>query len=90
MPWKNQEGDGRKAGGLEQQPDLEELLKAKQPKRKQMTPSGAGRPSAAAFVAAIIVAAAVGYSAFTFRVYPDELGVVVRSGKSHAPGAGRS
>lgn len=81
MPWNNQDGDGRKAGDLEKQPNLEELLKAKQPRRKQMTPSGTGIPSSAAFIAVILLAVAVGYSVFTFRVYPDELGVVMRFGK---------
>lgn len=44
MPWKNQDGDDREAGGLQQEPDLEELLKAKQRKLKQMMPGDSNIP----------------------------------------------
>ena len=81
MPWNNQDGNGREAGGLQQEPDIEELLKAKQRKLKPMMPGGPGIPGSIPIIAAIILAATVAFFSFTFRVNPDELGVVTRFGK---------
>ena len=81
MPWNDQDGDGRNAGGSEQQPDLETLLKAKQRKLKPTTPGGSGVPGSIPIIAAIVLAVFVASFAFTFRVNPDELGVVMRFGK---------
>jgi membrane protease subunit HflK len=81
MPWKNQDGNGREAGGLQQELDFEELLKAKQQKLKQMMPGDSNIPGRVALILAIVLAATVASLAFTFRVYPDELGVVTRFGK---------
>ena len=39
------------------------------------------------FLLAVVVAAIVAFYAFTFRVNPDELGVVMRFGKVEPPGA---
>jgi membrane protease subunit HflK len=78
MPLSN--GGGR-GGGRGQQPDLEELLKRGQNKLKQVMPSGSGLPSSLMFLAVIVLAAIVAFYAFTFRVNPDELGVVLRFGK---------
>jgi len=81
MPWNNQHGRGREAGGLQQEADVEELLKAKKRKLKPMMPGGPGIPGTVPIIAAIILAATVAVFSFTFRVNPDELGVVTRFGK---------
>jgi len=101
MPWSNQSGGGRKgsggggpwgqgpSGGPHQQPDLEELLKRSQDRLKQVMPGGTGVPGSFLFLGAIVLAAIVAFYAFTFRVNPDELGVVMRFGKverQEAPG----
>jgi len=102
MPWSNQSGGGRKgsggggpwgqgpsSGGPHQQPDLEELLKRSQDRLKQVMPGGTGIPGSFLFLGAIVLAAIVAFYAFTFRVNPDELGVVMRFGKverQEAPG----
>ena len=44
-------------------------------------PGGSGLPGSVLFLIAIVVAAVVAFFAFTFRVNPDELGVVMRFGK---------
>jgi membrane protease subunit HflK len=92
MPWSNQGGGGgggRKGGpwgqgpsggGPSQQPDLEELLKRSQDRLKQVIPGGTGVPGSFLFLIAVVVAAVVAFYAFTFRVNPDELGVVMRFG----------
>jgi membrane protease subunit HflK len=90
MPWSSQNG-GRKGGGGgpwgqgpsggPHQPDLEELLKRSQDRLKQVMPGGSGVPGSLLFLVAVVMAAIVSFYAFTFRVNPDELGVVVRFGK---------
>src|SRR5499427_4837352 len=101
MPWNNQSGGGRRggggggpwgqgpSGGPHHQPDLEELLKRSQDKLKQVMPGGAGLPGSFVFLIAVGIAAVVAFFAFTFKVSPDELGVVMRFGKpirSEPPG----
>ena len=44
-------------------------------------PGGAGLPGSMMLLLAVVMAAVVAFYAFTFRVDPDELGVVVRFGK---------
>jgi membrane protease subunit HflK len=90
MPWSNQSGGGgRKGGGpwgqgpggSGPQPDLEELLKRSQDTLKQVMPGGgSGLPGSFMFLVAVVVAAIFAFYAFTFRVNPDELGVVMRFG----------
>jgi modulator of FtsH protease HflK len=80
MPWNNQDGDGN-AGGRQQRSDLEEMLRAKQRKLKSMLPGGSGIPDSVPTIAAVILALVVAFFAFTFRVYPDEVGVVMRFGE---------
>jgi membrane protease subunit HflK len=46
-----------------------------------MMPGGSGIPGSIPIIAAIILVVAVAPFAFTFRVYPDETGVVMRFGK---------
>jgi len=95
MPWSNQSGGGggRKGGGggggpwgqgpqnNPNQPDLEELLKRSQDKLKQVMPEGSGLPGSFVFLILVVLAALVGFYAFTFKVDPDEMGVVMRFGK---------
>ena len=99
MPWSNQSGGGRRggggpwgqgpSGGPQHQPDLEELLKRSQDKLKQVMPGGTGLPGSFMFLVAVVAAAVVAFYAFTFRVNPDELGIVMLFGKpirSEPPG----
>ena len=88
MPWNQKGGDGGKSpwgppGGPQHQPDLEELLKRGKDKLKQVVPGGAGLPGSGplTFVVIVVMAAVIAFFAFTFRVNPDELGVVMRFGK---------
>jgi membrane protease subunit HflK len=102
MPWSNQSGGGggwksggggggpwgQGPGGSGQQPDLEELLKRSQDRIKQVMP-GAGLPGPLMLIIAAVLVALFGFWAFTFRVNPDELGVVMRFGefvRQEAPG----
>jgi membrane protease subunit HflK len=93
MPWSNQSGgggwksgngggpwgQGPSSGG--QQPDLEEMLKRGQDKVKQVMRGGGGIPGPLLFIVAILACAFIAFQAFTFRVNPDELGVVMRFGQ---------
>src|SRR5262250_2031943 len=79
MPWSN--GGDRKNGGPPQQSDLEALLKRSQDKLKQVMPGGTGLPGPLLFLIASAIAAIIAFYAFTFRVDPDELGVVMLFGK---------
>jgi membrane protease subunit HflK len=86
MPSNKQNG-GRKGNGggpsgrPHNQPDLKELLKRGRDKLKQAIPGGSGLPGPLNFLVVIVLAAIVGFYAFTFRVNPDELGVVLRFGE---------
>jgi membrane protease subunit HflK len=95
MPWSNQGGGGGWKGGSGgggggpwgsgpsgggQQPDLEELLKRSQDRLKQVMP-GSGLPGPLIALIAAAAVAIVGFYSFTFRVNPDELGVVLRFGQ---------
>jgi membrane protease subunit HflK len=75
-PW----GQGPSGGGGGQQPDLEEILKRGQDRLKQVMP-GSGIPGPLLFLIAAVGVAVVAFYAFTFRVNPDELGVVMRFGQ---------
>ena len=94
MPWNNQSGGGGwKSGGGNgggpwgqgpsgggQPPDLEEMLKRGQDKVKQVM-HGGGVPGPLLVLVAAVACAVIAWQAFTFRVNPDELGVVMRFGK---------
>ena len=90
MPGSSQNGGGRKgsgpwgpgpSGGPQRTPDLNEILKRGQDKLKQVMPGGSGIPGPVALLLAVVVGAIVAFYAFTFRVNPDELGVVLYLGK---------
>ncbi len=94
-PWGNQSGGGRggnggpwgqgpRGSGGSNPPDLEELLRRSQDRLKRVLPGGGGGrgTSPVAIIAIIaIVVAFIAYNFFTFRVDPDELGVVTRFGQ---------
>ena len=85
MPWSN--GGQRSGGGPPR--DLEDLLKRSQDKLKQAMPGGSGLPGSFIFLLAAVIIAVAAFFAFTFRVDPDELGIVMRFGKpvrSEPPG----
>jgi membrane protease subunit HflK len=79
-PW----GQGpRNTGGGSSPPDLEELLRRSQDRLRRVLPGGGGprniNPVALVAVLALIVVFAA-YFFFTFRVQPNEVGVVLRFG----------
>ncbi|AHB49520.1 membrane protein [Hyphomicrobium nitrativorans NL23] len=83
--WKGGSGGGGGGGPWgqgpgSQPPDLEEMLKRSQDRMKQVM-HGGGVPGPLAFLAAAVAVAVIGWYAFTFRVDPDELGVVMRFGE---------
>jgi membrane protease subunit HflK len=90
MPWSNQSGGGWKGGGPwgqgptggpgGGQPDLEDQLKRSQDRLKQVIPGG-GPPAGVIVLLAALVVAAIGFFGFTFRVNPEEQGIVLRFGK---------
>jgi len=75
-PW----GQGR-VGSPRIPRDLEDHLKRAQRKLKQVLPDGSGFSAPFALVVTIVVAAIVAFFSFTFRVNPDELGVVLYLGR---------
>ena len=85
----NNEGGGRRKGspwgqepprGPHDTPDLTEILKRSQDKFKQVMPQGPGMGPVGFALAAVLIAV-IAFYAFTFRVNPDELGVVLYLGK---------
>lgn len=90
MPWSSQNGGGNWKGGGgpwgqrptggSPSPDLEEILRKSQDKLKQAMPGG-GMSGPFLALVGIVMAAVIGFFGFTFRVNPDELGVVLRFGK---------
>jgi membrane protease subunit HflK len=82
--WKSGGGGGgpwgQGPGGSGQQPDLEDLLKRSQDRIKQAMPGG-GLPGPLMLLIAAPLIALACFWAFTFRVNPDELGVVMRFGQ---------
>src|SRR5690348_8107310 len=80
-PW----GQGLRNSGP-QTPALEELLRRSQDRLRRVLPGGGGVGgrglSPIALVAVIVIGAAlVGYNFFTFRVEPEEVGIVLRFGQ---------
>ncbi len=86
--WKSGGGDnkpggpwgGGSGGGNNQQPDLEAILKRGQDKLKQFQ-QGSGLPGPLMLLLGALAIAFAAFYAFSFRVNPDELGVVMRFGK---------
>jgi membrane protease subunit HflK len=88
-PWGNRGGgpwgQGPSGGGHggNRPPDLEDLIKRSQDRFKKVMPSGSGGgvPNSLLFLMGIVLAAIASFYLFTFRVNPDEAGVVLRFGK---------
>ncbi|MGD9738724.1 MAG: FtsH protease activity modulator HflK [Bauldia sp.] len=89
-PWgqgpRNNGGSGGGGGGSP--PDLEELLRRSQDRLRRVFPrrgsgqgGGLGMSPLLIVVIAIVVLGFVGYTFFTFRVEPDQQGVVLRFGE---------
>jgi membrane protease subunit HflK len=88
MPPDNQNGGGRKGGDPwgrgpsgGRSPNLDELLKRGQDKFKQATPGGSGMPGLFIFLVVVVLGAVTAFYTFTFRVNPDEIGIVLYLGK---------
>ena len=85
MPRDNQTGGGpwgpRPSGGPQDTSDLDEILKRGQDRLKQVMPGGSGLSGPVGLALAAVLIAVVAFYAFTFRVNPDELGVVLYLGK---------
>lgn len=82
QPPRNTGGGG--GGGGPTPPDLEELLRRSQDRLKRVLPGGGGGRKMNPFAIIgilVIVVAIVAYNFFTFRVQPDEQGVVLLFGK---------
>ncbi len=83
-PWG--QGPRNTGGGGSTPPDLEELLRRGQDRLRRVLPGGGGGGAGGSMnpltlIAILVVAVALaGYYFFTFRVQPDELGVVLRFG----------
>lgn len=85
-PWgqpPRNSGGGGSGGGGPTPPDLEELLRRSQDRLKSVLPGGGGRKMNPLAIIAIIavVGALLVYNFFTFRVQPDEVGVVLQFGE---------
>lgn len=84
-PWGQGPRNTGGGGGGGSSPDLEELLRRSQDRLRKVFPrrgSGGGGISPVAIVALVVVVLAfIGYSAFTFRVEPNQVGVVLRFGE---------
>jgi membrane protease subunit HflK len=80
MPW-SESGKRRNGGGQHQRLDLEGLLARGKYKIKHALPGGPGRPGFLLFALVVALTGIAAFFAFSFRVDPDELGVVMRFGK---------
>ena len=84
-PWGQGPWGQGPGGGGQQQPDLEEILKRSQDKLKRVMPggggSGSGIPGYLWFLVFVVAAGVVGFYAFTFKVNPNERGIVLQFGK---------
>ncbi len=75
-PWGSGPGGG---SGGNQQPDLEDILKRGQDRFKQV--AGGGVPGPLFFLLLLIGLAVLAFYSFTYRVNPNELGIVLRFGE---------
>ncbi len=84
-PWGQGPRNTGGGGGRQTPPDLEELLRRSQDRLRRVFPrrgGGGGGVSPIAIIAIVIVVLGfIGYSTFTFRVEPNEVGVVLRFGE---------
>lgn len=75
---------GGGGGGNQNQPDLEEIFKRGQDQLKNAMPGGTGIPPILWVVLFAIGIGVVGFYAFTYKVNPNQLGVVLRFGEYQA------
>ena len=85
-PWGQGPNNGGSGGN--QAPDLEDLLKRSQEKLRRVMPGGSGGgggqgglPGSVIFLGGMVLAVLFGIWAFTFRVNPDQVGIVMQFGK---------
>ncbi|MEM9026870.1 MAG: FtsH protease activity modulator HflK [Pseudomonadota bacterium] len=83
-PWGQPPGSGGPwgqgpGGGNQQQPDLEEFLKRGQDRFKQV--AGGGLPGPLFILLLLIGLSVLAFFAFTYRVNPNQLGIVLQFGK---------
>ncbi|MEO1607946.1 MAG: FtsH protease activity modulator HflK [Pseudomonadota bacterium] len=78
-PW----GGQGPSGGGQQPPDLEEILKRSQDQLKRVMPGGGGTgiPGSVWLLILIVAAGVIGFFAFTFKVNPNQQGIVLRFGE---------
>ena len=90
MPPSNSNGGGRNGGGPwgrrpapapHDHPDHEELLRRNQDKLKQPFPGGSGLSGPLLLIITVVLAVITAFFTFTFRVTPDEHGIVLYLGK---------
>ncbi len=75
-PWG---GGGQ--GGNQNQPDIEEMIKRGQDRLKNAMPGGTGIPTALWLLLFAVGAGVIGFYAFTYKVNPNQQGVVLRFGE---------
>ena len=68
-------------GGNQNQPDIEEMIKRGQDRLKNAMPGGTGIPTAVWLLLFAIGAGVIGFYAFTYKVNPNQQGVVLRFGQ---------
>ncbi|MBU2531959.1 MAG: FtsH protease activity modulator HflK [Alphaproteobacteria bacterium] len=78
-PWG--QGPQGPRGGGSNQPDLEEIFKRGQDHLKNAMPGGTGIPTAVWVLLFAIGMGVVGFYAFTYKVNPNQLGIVLRFGE---------
>ena len=72
---------GPRGGGGGNQPDLEEFFKRGQDHLKNAMPGGTGIPTSLWVLLLAIGIGVIGFYAFTFKVNPNQLGVVLQFGQ---------
>jgi membrane protease subunit HflK len=80
-PWGQGPQGPRGGGGGGNQPDLEEIFKRGQDHLKNAMPGGTGIPTSLWVLLVAVGAAVVGFYAFTFKVNPNQLGIVMQFGQ---------
>jgi len=82
-PWGQGPWGQGSGGNGQQQPDLEDILKRSQDKLRRVMPGGGGTgvPGAMWFLIALVAIGVVGFYAFTFKVNPNQQGIILRFGK---------
>ena len=81
-PWgQGPQGPRGGGGGGQNQPDLEEIFKRGQDHLKNVIPGGTGVPSWLWVLAFAVGMGVIGFYAFTYKVNPNQLGIVLRFGE---------